>query len=105
MKRRSGGKRRRRKQASDHFELAYRQTYLYEFVEEPSLEEGIPLPKELVQQLSDIEIRISRLEGERVFTSGEIPKALDFYIEEHPEMLSINAEFKALIESGRIRIA
>ena len=100
MKKHRRGKRRK----SEHFNFAYRQTFLDEFIE-PSLSEGSPLPEKLVQQLDDIQLRISRLEGERVFTSGEPPRALDFYIEEHPEMLSINAEFKALIESGRIRIA
>lgn len=104
MKPRSGGKRRKKGQTNDHFEIVYRQTFLYEFIEGPVLSEDSSLPEELVQRLSDIELRIRRLEGERVFTSGEPPRALDSYIDEHPEMLSINAEFKSLIESGRIRI-
>ena len=103
MRKRSGGK--KRGPVSEHFKIAYRQSFLNEFVsEEPSLSEGSPLPQDLVQQLGDIQLRISRLEGERVFTSGELPRALDSYIEEHPEMLSVNAEMKELIERGKIRV-
>lgn len=72
-------------------------------VEEPSLAGGSSdLPTDLQARLNDIELRMKRLEGERVFTSGEAPRALDSYIEDHPEMLGINAEMKKLIESGQV---
>ena len=103
MKKRSGGK--KRGPVSEHYKLAYRQSFLSEFVsEEPSLSEGSKLPQDLVQQLSDIQLRIARLEGERVFTSREASRTLDSYIKEHPEMLSVNAEMKELIERGKIRV-
>lgn len=74
-------------------------------VEEPSLAGGSSdLPTDLQARLNDIELRMKRLEGERVFTSGEAPRALDSYINEHPEMLSVNAEMKQLIENGQIRV-
>jgi len=99
------GGRRKRRPVHEHFKLAFVQTYLHEFmIEEPSLLGGSSdLPTDLEARLSDIELRMKRLEGVRVFTSGEPPRALDSYIEEHPEMLSVNAEMKKLIESGLIR--
>lgn len=104
MKKRRGGK--KRGPVSEHYRLAYRQSFLYEFVsEEPSLSEGSDLPQDLVQQLSNIELRIARLEGERVFTSGEPPRGIDHYIDEHPEMLSVNEEMKRLIAAGHVRVA
>ena len=103
MRKQYGGKKRSR--VSEHFNLAYRQSFLAEFMsEESSITEGSSLPQDLVQQLTDLSLRISRLEGERVFTSGEPPRALDSYIENHPEMLSVNAEMKELIERGKIRV-
>lgn len=101
-KRRSG----KRRPVREHFKLAFRQTYIHEFViEEPSIIGGSSdLSADLQARLNDLELRMKRLEGERVFTSGEPPRALDFYIEEHPEMLSVNAEMKQLIESGQVRV-
>lgn len=101
-KRRSG----KRRPVLEHFKLAFRQTYMHEFmVEEPSLLGGSSdLPTDLETRLNDMELRMKRLEGERVFTSGEAPRALDSYIDQHPEMLSVNAEMKQLIESGLIRV-
>lgn len=100
--RRSG----KREPVHEHFKLAFVQTYLHEFmIEEPSHIGGSSdLPTDLQARLNDIELRMKRLEGERVFTSGEAPRALDSYIEDHPEMLSVNAEMKQLIESGRIQV-
>ena len=102
-KRRSG---KQRRPVREHFKLAFRQTYLHEFtIEEPSHIGGSSdLPTDLQARLNDIELRMKRLEGERVFTSGEAPRALDSYIEDHPEMLSVNAEMKQLIESGQVRV-
>ena len=96
----------KRKPVHEHFKLAFRQTYLHEFtIEEPSLLGGSSdLSTDLEARLNDIELKIKRLEGERVFTSGEAPRALDSYIEDHPEMLSVNAEMKQLIASGRVQI-
>ena len=103
MRKRSGGK--KRGPVSEHHRIFYRQSFLSEFVTEgPSIKEGSALPQDLVQQLGDIELRIKRLEGERVFTSGQPSRVLDSYIKEHPEMLSVNAEMKELIESGKIRV-
>ena len=101
-KRRSG----KRRPVHEHFKLAFRQTYIHEFVvEEPSHIGGSSdLPTDLETRLNDIELRMKRLEGERVFTSGEAPRALDSYIEQHPEMLSVNAEMKQLIENGKIQV-
>lgn len=102
-KRRSG---KQRKPVHEHFKLAFRQTYIHEFViEEPSIIGGsFDLPTDLQARLNDIELRMKRLEGERVFTSGEPPRALDSYINEHPEMLGVNAEMKKLIENGLVRV-
>ena len=99
------GGRRKRRPVHEHFKLAFHQTYIHEF-EEPSFTGGSSnLSTDLEARLNDIELRMKRLEGERVFTSGEPPRALDSYINEHPEMLGVNAEMKRLIESGRITIA
>ena len=101
-KRRSG----KRRPVREHFKLAFRQTYIHEFViEEPSIIGGSSdLPTDLQAWLNDIELRMKRLEGERVFTSGEPPRAIDHYINEHPEMLGVNAEMKKLIENGKIQV-
>jgi len=84
--------------------LAYRQTLLFEFTE-PSTQEGSSIPEELDSRLDDIEMRIGRLEGQRVFTSGEPPRAIDHYVDEHPEMVSVNEEVRQLISSGRIKVS
>jgi hypothetical protein len=104
MPKRRRGKRKR--PVHEHFKLAFVQTHLHEFmVEEPSIIGGSSdLPTDLETRLNDIELKIKRLEGERVFTSGEPPRALDSYIDQHPEMLSVNAEMKQLIENGKIRV-
>ena len=101
-KRRSG----KRRPVHEHFKLAFRQTYIHEFVvEEPSLLGGSSdLPTDLEARLNDMELRMKRLEGERVFTSGEAPRALDSYIDQHPEMLGVNEEMKQLIASGRVQV-
>jgi len=100
------GGRRKRRPVHEHFKLAFVQTYLHEYViEEPSTIGGSSdLPTDLEARLNDIELRMKRLEGERVFTSGEPPRALDSYISDHPEMLSVNAEMKKLIENGLVRV-
>jgi len=99
------GGRRKRRPVHEHFKLTFRQTYIHEFVvEESSLEGSSDLPTDLEARLNDMELRMKRLEGERVFTSGEPPRALDSYIEDHPEMLSVNAEMKKLIENGLVRV-
>lgn len=96
----------KRSPVREHFKLAFRQTCLHEYmIEEPSLLGGSSdLSTDLEARLNDIELKIKRLEGERVFTSGEAPRALDSYIEDHPEMLSVNAEMKQLIASGRVQV-
>ncbi len=52
-----------------------------------------------------MELRLAHLEGQKVFTSNEPAKSTDQYIAQKPEMVSVNSELKALIESGKIKIA
>ena len=104
MPKRRRGKRKR--PVHEHFKLAFVQTYIHEFtIEEPSIIGGSSdLPTDLETRLNDMELRMKRLEGERVFTSGEAPRALDSYIDQHPEMLGVNEEMKQLIASGRVQV-
>ncbi len=100
---RSGGKKRR--PVNEHFKLAYRQSSLDEFVEEPSENEGSNLSPDLVDRLSDLELRLSHLEGKKVFTSSEPAKAMNEIMSSNPQMSSVNSEFKKLLALGKVKIA
>ena len=103
MKRKSGGKKQR--PVNEHFKLAYRQSFLAEFIEEPSENEGSNLSSDIMARFSDVELRLSHLEGKKVFTSTEPAKAMDEIMSSNLQMSSVNSEFKKLLALGKVKVA
>ena len=87
------------------------QTSILDFVtEEPEPEpqvksEAVAISPDLVARLTDLELRLKRLEGQKEFISTEPAKSTDQYIAARPEMVGVNVELKKLIASGRIKVA